>query len=77
MIKQYLFGRGQGGQARRSGTGRGGSQGGGGRGGGNNPGSGPGGYCICPSCGQKEPHLAGQRCIDRNCPKCGTKMIKE
>ena len=83
MIKEFLFGRGnQGGQGGRgqgqgSGAGRGSGQGGGGRGRGNKPGSGPDGNCICPSCGHKEPHLVGQRCIDRACPKCGTKMIRE
>ena len=60
------------------GKGRQGQGGGGrGRGGGNKPGSGPGGYCVCPHCGRKEPHQAGQRCVDQTCPKCGTKMIKE
>ena len=53
------------------------SQGGGGQGGGNKPGSGPGGDCICPKCKYKEPHVAGQRCMDRTCPKCGQKMIRE
>lgn len=66
--------RGKGGQG---GRGQGGGRGG--RGGGNKPGSGPGGNCVCPNpqCGHKEPHIAGQRCIDRACPKCGTKMIRE
>ena len=32
--------------------------------------------CL-PKCGHKEPHVAGQRCIDRTCPKCGTRMIRE
>jgi hypothetical protein len=50
---------------------------GGGQGNGNKPGSGPGGNCICPKCGHKEPHVAGQRCMDRTCPKCGQKMIRE
>jgi hypothetical protein len=72
MFNQIFHGRG--GQGGR-GVGRGGR--GQGRGGGNKPGSGPGGNCVCPSCGHKEPHQAGQRCIDRNCPKCGTKMIRE
>lgn len=63
------FGQGQGG--------RGQGQGRGGRGRGNKPGSGPGGNCICPKCGHKEPHVAGQRCLDRTCPKCGTKMNRE
>jgi hypothetical protein len=47
------------------------------RAGGNKPHSGPGGNCVCPKCGHKEPHEAGQRCTDRLCPKCGTKMIRE
>lgn len=66
-------GRGQGGGSR---AGRG-NQGGRGQGGGNKPGSGPAGNCVCPSCGHKEPHVAGQRCLDRTCPKCGTRMIRE
>lgn len=72
--------RGRGGQGGRGQGGRGqggGGQGGGGRGGGTKPGSGPGGNCVCPSCGHKEPHVAGQRCMDRTCPKCGTRMVKE
>lgn len=67
------FGQGQG-QGR---GGRGQGQGSGGRGKGNKPSSGPGGNCICPKCGHKEPHVAGQRCLDRVCPKCGTKMNRE
>ncbi len=71
MFKQWFRGgrgRGQGGPA---------GQGGRGRGGGNKPDSGPGGYCICPNCGHREPHTAGQRCIDLTCPKCGARMIRE
>jgi hypothetical protein len=52
-------------------------QGGRGQGAGSKPGSGPDGYCICPKCGHKLPHTAGQRCIDQACPKCGTKMMRE
>lgn len=54
-----------------------GQGGGGGRGGGNKPGSGPSGNCVCPNCGHREPHLVGQRCMDRVCSKCGTRMIRE
>ncbi len=50
---------------------------GGGRGRGNRPGSGPGGNCVCPSCGHKVPHQVGTPCYTVECPKCGTKMIKE
>jgi hypothetical protein len=48
-----------------------------GRGGGTSASSGPGGNCLCPSCGHKLPHVAGERCLDRLCPKCGTKMTRE
>ena len=56
---------------------------GGGRGRGQGPGrmggkaAGPGGNCICPSCGHKSPHVVGQPCYDVKCPKCGTKMTRE
>jgi hypothetical protein len=75
MITRFLrnrFGQG-GGQGHGRGGGAGQSRG---RGGGNKPGSGPAGNCVCPKCGHKEPHVAGQRCIDRTCPKCGTKMTR-
>jgi len=72
MDKRIFRGRGSPG-----GRGRGQGGGGQGQGGGTKPGSGPGGNCVCPSCGQKVPHQAGQRCIDMNCPKCGTRMIRE
>ena len=65
------FGKG-GGQGRGGGAGQGH-----GGGGGNKPGSGPAGNCVCPKCGHKEPHVAGQRCLDQTCPKCGTKMTRE
>jgi hypothetical protein len=68
------------GQEQGRGWGRGGNTGQGrgkGRGGGNRPTSGPGGNCVCPKCGHKEPHVAGQRCLDRACPECGTKMVRE
>lgn len=70
MSGQWL-GRGQGkGGGGRDGRGRG-------LGGGTKPGSGPVGNCLCPKCGHKLPHQAGQRCIDIACPKCGTKMVRE
>jgi len=59
-----------------SGTGRGMSgQGGDGRGGGFA--AGPGGNCVCPSCGEKTPHKMGSPCYDLRCPKCGTAMTRE
>jgi len=39
--------------------------------------AGPGGNCVCPNCGHKEPHVAGQPCTDRKCPECGTMMVRE
>jgi hypothetical protein len=68
-------GQGQGGNG--GGFGRTAGGGGGGRGGGNKPYSGPGGNCVCPQCGKKVPHVAGQRCVDQVCPDCGTKMTRE
>ena len=37
---------------------------------------GPGGNCVCPSCGTKVAHEAGSPCYDISCPKCGTKMVR-
>jgi hypothetical protein len=66
------------------GRGGGGGRGGGaGRGGGRGPGrmggdkaAGPGGDCICPSCGYRVPHVAGQPCYQKKCPKCGAQMTR-
>jgi len=59
------------------GTGRGMGRGGGrGRMGGNRPGAGPGGICVCPSCGERASHQQGAPCYSINCPKCGTKMMR-
>jgi hypothetical protein len=63
------------GQNQRVGRGAGRGYGGGRAGG--KPRSGPGGNCICPECGRREPHIVGQRCIDQTCPECGTKMIRK
>jgi len=70
---------------RGSGTGRGSGRGrGGGRGGGRGPGrmgggfaAGPGGDCVCPKCGHREPHTVGQPCYQKKCPKCGAQMTRE
>jgi len=72
------FGKGQGsGQGRGQGTGRGMGRGGGrGRMGGNRTGLGPGGNCVCPSCGEKVGHQQGIPCYSVNCPKCGAKMMR-
>jgi hypothetical protein len=39
--------------------------------------AGPGGNCVCPSCGKKVAHKAGVPCYDEKCPGCGTQMIRE
>lgn len=51
--------------------------------GGQNPGrmggpkaAGPVGYCVCPQCGQKEPHQRGVPCVERKCSKCGAVMTR-
>lgn len=66
------------GQGPGTGRGRGMGQGRGrGRNAGNRAGSGPGGYCICPNCGEKVTHRVGIPCYSINCPKCKSRMIRE
>jgi hypothetical protein len=38
---------------------------------------GPGGQCICPSCGAVVQHLTGTPCAETSCPECGGLMIRE
>jgi len=53
-------------------------RGGGGGGGMGGPrAAGPGGFCVCPTCGYREPHSPGQPCNQRLCSKCGTAMTRE
>jgi len=40
-------------------------------------GLGAGGFCVCPSCGEKIPHKRGVSCRDEVCPKCGKRMVRE
>ena len=63
-------GRGAGMGAGRMGR-RGGMIGGAGRG------VGPGGNCVCPACGARITHQLGVPCTTSNCPKCGTRMVRE
>lgn len=63
-----------GGGGRGTGTGRGGG-GGGGRGGGFA--LGPGGNCICPSCGTTAAHTRGVPCSQTKCPRCGAMMTRQ
>jgi len=77
-----MFGKGRGGMGPGGGRGqgRGRGQGQGGQGAGRMGGpfaAGPSGYCICPQCGQKEPHERAVPCIARKCPKCGATMARE
>ena len=61
-----------------AGTGRGMGRGqGGGRGRGGGFAAGPGGYCICPNCGERIAHQLGTPCFEQQCPKCGTAMTRE
>jgi hypothetical protein len=39
-------------------------------------GRGPGGYCICRSCGQKIRHNPGKPCAELKCPNCGQQMVR-
>ena len=55
---------------RGTGTGRGQGTGGG------RMGLGPGGNCICPTCGMKAGHQAGMPCATIKCPKCGIRMVR-
>ena len=67
-------GTGRGGEMGRGGVGQGMGSGQGRMGG---QGIGPGGNCLCPSCGTKTPHQQGVPCVQVNCPECGTTMVRE
>jgi hypothetical protein len=68
-------GDGTGPQGMGPGTGRGQGRGGGrGRMGGKS--MGPGGTCICPSCGATVPHKRGVPCYQQTCPQCGARMTR-
>lgn len=65
----------------RGGRGMGGGQGQG-RGGGRGRMGGPlaggaGGTCLCPKCGNRQPHGRGVPCTQVKCPQCGTTMMRE
>ena len=38
--------------------------------------AGPGGECLCLSCGRTKPHVAGQPCNQITCPDCGATMTR-
>lgn len=58
-------------------AGQGGQGGGRGKGRGQGGTPGPGGNCVCPNCGNKEPHQRGTPCNQMKCPECGTVMMRE
>lgn len=37
---------------------------------------GPGGECVCPTCGYKSTHRTGEPCYAEICPHCGTRMTR-
>jgi len=61
-----------------SGRGGRGGRGSGGRGRGRMGGFavGPGGSCVCPSCGYSTSHVIGTPCYQQTCPKCGSRMTR-
>ncbi|MBD3229596.1 MAG: hypothetical protein GF329_15555 [Candidatus Lokiarchaeota archaeon] len=38
---------------------------------------GPGGFCVCPTCGYKTKHVPGKPCNQMTCPKCNTSLIRQ
>ena len=38
--------------------------------------AGPRGFCVCPSCGYRAPHVRGTPCYQQTCPKCGSRMTR-
>ncbi len=35
------------------------------------------GTCLCPQCGHSEPHERGVPCPRKQCPKCGTALVRQ
>lgn len=35
------------------------------------------GTCLCPACGHREVHETGMPCVQKQCPECGTALIRE
>jgi len=32
--------------------------------------------CVCPQCGTRAPHVPGEPCNQKICPKCGSQMVR-
>ena len=43
---------------------------------GSKAGAGPGGQCVCPSCGATVTHQAGLPCYQIECPECNASMVR-
>jgi len=39
--------------------------------------AGPGGSCLCPSCGEETAHHLGVPCTKTKCPNCGAYMVRK
>jgi len=39
--------------------------------------AGPGGNCVCPSCGKTASHRVGVPCNQIKCPNCGAAMTRQ
>jgi hypothetical protein len=39
--------------------------------------AGPGGGCVCPSCGRTANHQLGVPCASIKCPSCGAAMTRQ
>jgi len=63
-------------RGRGLGLGRGQGLGVGGRGRMGGMAAGPGGKCVCSKCGYSEPQVRGSPCMNKKCPKCGSKMTR-
>jgi predicted Fe-Mo cluster-binding NifX family protein len=70
MSENFGMGAGRGGGRRGQGRGQGAGKMGGAFA------AGAGGFCICPKCGEKLAHAAGQPCLQMLCPKCGQPMTR-
>ena len=68
-----------GGMGAGGGRGQGQSQGQGGQGAGRmgRAAAGAVGFCVCPQCGDRQPHQRGTPCFEQKCSKCGASMARE